>query len=158
MPPLTVVWGVGNEIMRDDAAGIRAAELVRERGLPWIRVSICGVLPENHIAPLREISPRLLLVIDAADFGEKPGEIRLLRVCDIGGSVFSSHGIPIGVLLEPFEKNTRIVIIAIQPQDTGLGEGLSQPVAKAVKSVAGAVCDGTWENFPFIHSENLSPR
>ncbi len=158
MDQTTVVWGVGNEIMGDDAAGVRTAELIMERRIPWIRVSLCGVLPENHIAPLREISPGLLLVIDAADIGGRPGDIRLLKASDAAGAVFSSHGIPVGVLLAPFEKTTRIVIIAIQPQNIGLGEVLSRPVAEAVKTVADAVCDGTWEEFPYLHSENLSPR
>ncbi|HCR38699.1 MAG TPA: hypothetical protein DIV80_04410 [Synergistaceae bacterium] len=154
----TFVWGVGSEIMGDDAAGIWAARMVMERGLPWIRVFLCGVLPENHIAPLRQSPPERLLIIDAADFGGEPGDIRLLGIRDVAGAVLSSHGIPLGVLLAPFEEKTCIRIIAIQPMYTGLREGLSPPVEKAARKAAEAVCSGTWDRFPPLHSENLSPR
>lgn len=154
----TFVWGVGNEIMGDDAAGICAARMVMERDLPWIRVFLCGVLPENHMTPLREAPPERLLIMDAADFGGEPGDIRLLETRDIAGAVLSSHGIPIGVLLAPFEEKIFIRIIAIQPLYTGLREGLSPPVEKAVRKAAAAVCSGTWDRFPPLHSENLSPR
>ena len=144
--------------MGDDAAGIWAARMVMERGLPWIRVFLCGVLPENHIAPLRQSPPERLLIIDAADFGGEPGDIRLLGIRDVAGAVLSSHGIPLGVLLAPFEEKTCIRIIAIQPMYTGLREGLSPPVEKAARKAAEAVCSGTWDRFPPLHSENLSPR
>jgi hydrogenase 3 maturation protease len=144
--------------MGDDAAGICAARMVMERGLPWIRVFLCGVLPENHIAPLRQSPPERLLIIDAADFGGEPGDIRLLGIRDVAGAVLSSHGIPLGVLLASFEEKTCIRIIAIQPMYTGLREGLSPPVEKAARKAAEAVCSGTWDRFPPLHSENLSPR
>lgn len=158
MEGLTFVWGIGNELMGDDAAGIQAAEMVEARALPWIRVFLCGVLPENHLAPLRENLPENLLIIDAADCGCEPGEIRLLGLRDVEGAAFSSHGIPLSILLAPFEGVTRVRIIAIQPAFTGLREGLSPPVEAAAACVAKAVCDGTWIEFPPLHSENLSPR
>ncbi len=158
MEGLTFVWGMGNELMGDDAVGIRAAEMVKARALPWVRVFLCGVLPENHLAPLRETPPESLIIIDAADCGGEPGETRLLRLQDVEGSALSSHGIPLSILLAPFEGVTRVRIIAIQPAFTGLREGLSPPVEAAAASVAKAVCDGTWVEFPPLHSENLSPR
>jgi len=159
MKGLTFVWGMGNELMGDDAVGIRAAEMVKTRALPWVRVFLCGVLPENHLAPLREAPPENLIIIDAADCGGEPGETRLLGLRDVEGAALSSHGIPLSVLLAPFEGGaTRIRIIAIQPAFTGLREGLSPPVETAAARVAEAVCNGTWGEIPPLHSENLSPR
>ena len=158
MKGLTFVWGMGNELMGDDAVGIRAAEMVKTRALPWVRVFLCGVLPENHLAPLREAPPENLIIIDAADCGGEPGEARLLGLRDVEGAALSSHGIPLSVLLAPFEGATRIRIIAIQPAFTGLREGLSPPVETAAARVAEAVCNGTWGEIPPLHSENLSPR
>ncbi|MDO9508846.1 MAG: hydrogenase 3 maturation endopeptidase HyCI [Thermovirgaceae bacterium] len=158
MRPITVVWGVGNEMMGDDAAGIYAAELVRSKKIPWIRVFLCGTLPENYISPLEKISPGTLLIIDAADMGIKPGEIRLLKTGEIGEAAFSTHGIPIGVLLAPFEPGLRVRILAIQPLGTRLGDEISQPVRIAAEKTAGAVCDRSWGNFPQLQRENLSPR
>lgn len=158
MHPVTAIWGVGNEIMGDDAAGIFAAELIRKRGLPWIRVFICGTLPENYIATLGTLSPKTLLIIDAADMGERAGDIRLLRVADIGGAAFSTHGFPLGVLLAPFESRIQIRIIAIQPLDTRLGCKISRQIRSAARKVAEAVCEGSWESLPPFQRENLSPR
>lgn len=158
MHPVTVVWGVGNEMMGDDAAGICAARLIERRSLPWIRVFICGTLPENYMAPLRKAGPETLLIIDAADIGERAGEIRLLEMADIGGAAFSTHGIPLGVLLAPFEPKLRVRIIAIQPLETRLGEGISPQVRTAAQIAADAVCESRWENIPPFQRQNLSPR
>lgn len=158
MHPVTAVWGVGNEIMSDDAAGIRSARLIEKRNLPWISVFICGTLPENYIAPLEKLSPGTLLIIDAADMGERAGEIRLLKISDIGGAAFSTHGLPLGMLLAPFEAKIRIRMIAIQPLDTRLGGKMSHQVRRAVQAAATAVCDNSWESFPSLQRQNLSPR
>jgi len=155
---ITVVWGVGNEIMGDDAAGIYAAGLVRRRNIPWIRVFDCGTLPENYIYPLEKIRPDTLLIIDAADIGVEPGEIRLLKTDETGGAAFSTHGIPIGVLLAPFEPGLRVRILAIQPLGTRLGDEMSPPVRAAAERAAEAVCSRSWGRFPPIQRENLSPR
>ena len=158
MHSVTAVWGVGNEIMGDDAAGIRTAQLIERKGLPWIKVFICGTLPENFIAPLEKVGPETLLIIDAADMGERAGEIRLLRIADIGGAAFSTHGIPLGVLLAPFESRIQIRMIAIQPLDTGLGCKISRQVRSAARKVAAAVCENSWGSLQPFQRQNLSPR
>lgn len=158
MKPVTVVWGVGNEIMGDDAAGIYAAGLVRKRNIPWIRVFDCGTLPENYISPLEKILPETLLIIDAADIDAEPGEIRLLRINETCGAAFSTHGIPVDVLLAPFEPGLRIRILAIQPLSTRLGDEMSPPVRSAAERAAVAVCSRSWGRFPPLQRENLSPR
>lgn len=158
MDSKTVVWGIGNEIMGDDAAGLYTAGIIKGRNIPWIITFLCGTLPENYTATLERIRPETLLIIDAADMGKKAGDTRLLRIPEIGGSSFSTHGIPIGVLLAPFEKLFRIRIIAIQPLRSRLGEGISPPVRAAAKSAADAVCERRWGNIPALQRENLSPR
>jgi len=155
---VTVVWGTGNEIMGDDAAGIVAARLIAERSLPWIRVFFCGTLPENYISTLEHGEIETLLILDAADLGEKPGTMRLLRSSEAAGASFSAHGIPIGLLLEPFEPRLRIRIIAIQPLSNRLGDGISLPVLAAAERAADAVCGRSWGKIPPLQRENLSPR
>ena len=158
MHSVTAVWGVGNEIMGDDAAGICSARLIKRKDLPWIKVFLCGTLPENYISPLERLSPKTLLIIDAADIGERAGEFRLLRISDIGGTAFSTHGIPLGILLAPLEPKILIRIIAIQPLETKLAGNISPQVRAAARKVASAVCENSWENIPPLQRQNLSPR
>ena len=117
-----------------------------------------GVTAGAGVLALEKISPWTLLIIDAADMGEKAGEIRLLRISDISGAAFSTHGIPLGILLAPFEARIHIRIIAIQPLDTGLSLEISPQARSAARKVADAVCQNRWDSFQPFQRQNLSPR
>ena len=158
MPATTMVWGMGNEIMGDDAAGIYCAGLIRDRNIPWIKVFLCGTLPENYLCTIERIRPETLLLVDAADMGISPGEVRLLSLSDIGGAAFSTHGIPADLLLRPHESSVRIRIIGIQPLETVPGAGISPRVRSAALMAADAVCGRYWGRIPALQRQNRSPR
>jgi len=158
MPGRTLIWGIGNEIMGDDAAGLFCAELLRQRNIPWIHVCLCGTLPENYICTIERIHPETLLLLDASDMGLPPGETRLLSLSDIGGTAFSTHGIPADVLLSPYEASVRIRIIGIQPLRNTPGAGISPQVRSAAERAADAVCRRSWGNIPAFQRQNRSPR
>jgi len=121
------VWGVGNILLGDDAVG------------PFVSIQLggidCGTTPENYISKLRVNPPEILIIIDAADMGLKAGSVRILNFTEINDDFVTSHGIPLSILLEQFNKSISIFLIGIQPKQTTLGEPLSPEVKAAAEFV-----------------------
>lgn len=138
--PLRVALvGVGNELNGDDAAGNQvASRLMAIKDLPASFLSFdAGSLPENASGPLRRFAPDLVVLVDAADFGGHPGEIRWLEAKQIGGLSASSHTLPLSVLgkfLEA-ELHCRVAYLGIQPEQLTFTADLSPTVAQAVDEV-----------------------
>ncbi len=154
----TVLWGLGNELLGDDAAGIIAARRIAAIAPKGWTVSECSTVPENFLRDLAEDKAQRLIVVDAADMGLEPGEIRLLTLDDAKDFSFSTHGLALSLLLEPYTDSLEIVIIAIQPLTFAPGTSLSEEAKKAVDSVVSAIPNCSWKNFPRLHQENRSPR
>lgn len=153
----TTLWCVGNPLLSDDGAGPALFSQLAASPPEGLTVVDCGTTPENYLAPLRKSPPALLIVADAAEMGLPPGSLRRMELGDAGGISFSSHGIPLSLLLEPLKNTMKIVVIGIQPEVRGFGDGLSSPVARAVSSVAEILREGRLEELP-PYQENRSPR
>ncbi len=67
---------VGNNMMGDDGAGPLLAQLCRDHPVGWSVIE-GGTMPEDSLHLIRKIQPRRVLVVDAADFGEKAGKCAL---------------------------------------------------------------------------------
>ncbi|MDD5054531.1 MAG: hydrogenase maturation protease [Candidatus Nanoarchaeia archaeon] len=104
------IIALGNELRKDD-------------GIALILASDLGAVkaftnPENFINPGEEV-----IVVDAVDFGDKPGSVKEFSCKDICEfAISTTHNCNVSVL----EKLCKIKkIIGIQPKDTGYGKGLS---------------------------------
>ncbi|GHS85295.1 hydrogenase 3 maturation endopeptidase HyCI [Synergistales bacterium] len=144
-----LVWGVGNVLMGDDAVGCEVVRLLRERG---VNATDCGTTPENHIATLKKNPPSTLIIVDATDMGLQPGSHALISLDKLDATLESSHGLPLSVLLAPFENSIETAVIGIQPLSLALGSPLSEVVADAARRVAEIIANGELAN-----SQYLSP-
>ena len=72
----TTVWGLGNPLLRDDAAGLEVVRLLGEKKLPNFSLRRCDLAPANYLATLEGERPRRFLLIDASDMGLPPGPRR----------------------------------------------------------------------------------
>ena len=135
----TILWCIGSPILLDDGAGPALFAELEAFPAEGVTPVNCETTPENWTAPLRKNPPLVLMVADAADMGLPGGSVRRMNLEDTGGITFSSHGIPLSVLLEPFKNSVEIRVIGIQPERRGFGEGLSPEVSRAVQSVAQAI-------------------
>lgn len=138
------VWGVGNVLLGDDAAGCRVVELLSVAGMEG--AIDCGTTPENYIATLRKNSPCTLLIVDAAEMGLLPGECRLMSLSEMEAVADTSHGIPLSMLLEPFRREMEIVALGIQPESLQLGAPLSALVNNATHCVAEMILRNEWRS------------
>ena len=110
-----LVMCIGNPIGGDDALGPYIARKLKKLNIDVI--NSCTT-PENYTSIVKKINPKKLILIDAADMGLKPGEIRIIPKEKIGVMTISTHGIPASVLMNYLEKYVKeIFLIGIQPKN-----------------------------------------
>lgn len=109
-----LVMCIGNPQGGDDAVGPYIAKKLKKLN---IDVVDCRTTPENYTNIVKQLNPKRLIIIDAAEMGLKPGEIRIVPKEKIGVMTISTHGLPISLLMDYLEKYVKeVILIAIQPQ------------------------------------------
>jgi hydrogenase 3 maturation protease len=137
------VLGIGSVQRSDDAAGMYFIELLSGLTKRDDFLLIAGsTAPENFTGVIKDFSPDVLFVVDAAHMGLLPGDVKVLPACDIGGVTFSTHMLPLNVMLEYLqsESSCDLVFIGIQPQSTDYGFSMCDDVKKSVEQLAGDFC------------------
>jgi hydrogenase maturation protease len=133
-----LVAGVGNVFLGDDGFGPEAARRLAARPLPdGVRVVDYGIRGMHLAYDLLE-GYDLLVVLDAAPRGGRPGDVVLLEVgeADLGDGDFDAHGMePTSVLASLGSLGGRLprtLVVGCEPADTAAGMGLSPPVEAAL--------------------------
>jgi hydrogenase 3 maturation protease len=130
-----VVVGVGNTLRADDGAGCMVADRLRvgREGT----VFDVGQTPENFMAPIRRATPDVVLLVDAADFGGDPGEVRWATAADVGGMMLGTHAAPLSMFMSILESETGAVVrlLAVQVGITTLSGEISKEVAHTVDTL-----------------------
>jgi hydrogenase 3 maturation protease len=142
-----VLLGVGSELRGDDAAGLLVAEKVKSQRSK-VKVLLGGTAPENLTGEIKRLKPSHLLIVDAADFKAEPGAIKLLDPREIGGFSFSTHSLPLKVMIDFIlaDHQCEVVIVAIQPADVNFGAPLSPAVKQACAAAAQAILFGAGDH------------
>ncbi len=133
------VMGIGSELRSDDAAGMHVAKILgetaRDSGVLVIQGSTA---PENFTGVIKRYRPDKLFLVDAAMMGSPPGEIGVVPAGDIGGISFSTHMLPLPILLNylKLEIGCEVVFIGIQPKCTDQGLSMCGEVKSAAELLA----------------------
>lgn len=131
----TVIVTVGNEFRGDDGAGVMFGELVRG-AVPW-RVIDGGDAPENITSLVVAYSPEVVLIADAKDFGEKPGDSMLAKSGDISPGGISTHGtLTLFADYVAHATGARVYVLGFQPERIGFDEHMSPAVEESVRRMA----------------------
>lgn len=139
--PRFVVMGIGNDLKGDDGVGWYVTEKVGERvgkdkNLLLLKTSV----PENHIKEVSDFSPKLLVIVDAADFGKPPGTVKLIQEYQISRTAISTHSSPLTIFLRLYQADESlkkpVMIIGIQRESNEFGQPMSAPVKSAGDTVA----------------------
>jgi len=128
--------GIGSTLRSDDAAGMFFIERIRELVQQDRMLPIAGsTAPENFTGVIKEFVPDKLFIIDAAHMGIKPGEARVVPASDIAGVSFSTHMLPLPVMLKYLEAEVgcEVVFIGIQPKCTEQGLFMSEEVKRGTE-------------------------
>lgn len=135
----TAVLGVGSVLRSDDGAGMYFVEklsgLIERENLLLIGGSTA---PENFTGVIREFKPAVLFIVDAAHMGLTPGEIHVLDPDEITGMSFSTHMLPLPLMLNylAMELDCEVVCIGIQPASTEQGLEMCAEVTAAATDLA----------------------
>ena len=129
--------GVGNTLCGDDGFGPQLiAELKPTLGKRAIDGSIA---PENWAGYILKIAPKNLIIADAVTFEGEPGEIGVFSAEDMLEGLPATHGPGMGLLFDYLMKqlpSLRIIILAVNPVRTGLGNPLSPEIKKSMKYIS----------------------
>jgi hydrogenase 3 maturation protease len=134
------ILGAGSRLKADDAAGVMVSDRLMERfgaELPGLRIASGETAPENFTGDIKRFAPDHLIIVDAADFGAAPGSVSTIEPCVVSGVSFSTHMLPMKVMLQYLgqELACQVTILGIQPVLTDFGADMSAPVTDAVEEV-----------------------
>jgi len=114
--------GAGSVLCGDDAAGMLVASAVKEKAeeRPGLLSLEGSTAPENFCGVLRAYQPELILLVDAAFMDVSVGEIHFLNPREIKSIPFSTHMLPLSVLVDYLQQETTasVAVIGIQPGNT----------------------------------------
>lgn len=132
------VLGVGSELRGDDVAGMVAAEILLKAKRKNIAVFLGATAPENFTGEIKRFKPTHLFIIDAADTSAKPGTIDLISPEVVGGVSFSTHMMPLKIMVDYMKQEIvcETWIIGIQPAVLKFGSKPSKVVIDAAIEVA----------------------
>lgn len=128
---LVLIAAMGNEFRQDDGVAKAVVSEISDLNYDNLMVLNDG---NNGISLIDFLDtsgvPGLVVLVDAADFCAKPGEVKIFDLKDArkgGFSSVSTHTYDIFRLLEMYPQAT-VKIVGIQPKVTGWGIGLSKEV------------------------------
>jgi hydrogenase maturation protease len=147
----TMVAGIGNIFLSDDAFGVELARRLNSETLPnGVRVVDYGIRGMHLAYDLLEMAPATTILLDAVSRGGEPGTIYVLEirdgdVPDLKPSAVDAHGMApdaVLALLDNLGGNAgRTLLVGCEPVSTEEGIGLSTTVAEAVNRAVGVVMD-----------------
>jgi hydrogenase 3 maturation protease len=138
------ILGAGSCLMADDAAGVLITDALIERfGEETEHFSIFtgSTAPECFTGVIKRFRPDHVLLIDAADIGGEPGELCSIDPTVVDGVSFSTHMLPLKVMLEYLNKEIgcRTTIIGIQPVSLDFDGDMTPAVKKTVDELTQAL-------------------
>ena len=146
----TLVAGVGNVFLRDDAFGVEVVRLLDGQPRPpGVQIRDYGIRGVHLVYELLD-GCDLFVLIDAAARGEEPGTVSVLEVDlpdpeSLPQPVMDAHDLTpdaiFALLASLGGRPGRCLVVACEPADVSAGMGLSEPVRRALPHAVRAVQD-----------------
>lgn len=140
-----VILCIGNPLRGDDGLGYYIAKRLIERGIK--NVINAETAPENYLLKIVNIRPKILIIIDAINFNQRPGTIffsDLSRVNIIHAGILTTHNVPLDLMIKLIKQllgiEIKAYLLGIQVKQVELGAGLSSEVRRSADLVTKALC------------------
>jgi len=130
-----VIVGMGNPLKGDD--GLGPYLIKRLKGKVRAHLIDGGSAPENYVGKIASLKPDTILVIDACDLGWTPGRMELIEIEKMRNTGYSTHNTSPGVFMNYLKEETGadVFMLAVQPKEVRLGDGVSSPVERAMERI-----------------------
>jgi hydrogenase maturation protease len=128
-----VILGMGNTLSSDDGLGSILASRIKDK-VPYT-VYDTGANPENYLGKIIKDKPDNIVIIDAVDFGAKPGDYAVFEDKEIKTvNLYSTHNASISLTINYLQSNLEvdIIVLAIQPKSVAFGDKISQEVENTI--------------------------
>ena len=129
-----LVLTVGNAMMGDDGAGPYLADKLQASPLPgWLHID-GGIAPENVVHRVRELQPDRIVLVDAAEIGEKAGTLKVIPPETIADMfIFSTHNMPLNFLIDELKTFVpEVIFIGVQPAIVAFSFPMTEMVSGAM--------------------------
>lgn len=135
------VLGIGSELCADDAAGMLLVRELRSMvaAQPFESLAFEGFeggnAPENTTGFISAFKPTHILLVDAAEIGASIGEYREIPAEEIPDVCFSTHTLPLKIIVDYLGKATGAIVsvIGIQPGNLDFGNQPTPEIQNGVK-------------------------
>ena len=131
LPDDILLVGMGNSLKADDGIGPEICSQLKET-FPD-NVIDTGTVPENYIQVIIKKTPKVILFIDAIDFGAPAGTIRIFDPGQLSAGGITTHTLSPRLLCDMISQSipAKIYFIGIQPKSMTIGCPMSQEVELA---------------------------
>ena len=146
----TLVAGVGNVFLRDDAFGVEVVRMLAGRpASDGVEIGDFGIRGVHLVYELLD-GCDLFVLIDAAQRGYDPGTVTVLEIGPLQARaqavpLMDAHGLApddiFAMLASMGVRPGRTLLVACEPADLSAGMGLSDPVRAALPHAIRAVED-----------------
>ncbi|WP_421201128.1 hydrogenase maturation peptidase HycI [Aeromonas enteropelogenes] len=129
-----LVLTVGNAMMGDDGAGPYLADKLQAAPLPgWAHID-GGIAPENVVYKVRELQPARVVLVDAAEIGEKAGTLKVIPPDTIAEMfIFSTHNMPLNFLIDELKTFVpEVIFVGVQPAIVAFSFPMTEMVSEAM--------------------------
>ncbi len=132
------IVGIGSPIRGDDAVGLYVLDLLKNMKLGDTLLLRTETVPESYTGKLRDFNPTHVILVDAANFRGKPGEVRVISTNSISGARLSTHNLPLNLYADYVRSSIcpNLILIGIQGVNIDLGEELTPEVENGAKNLA----------------------
>ncbi len=146
---MKLLMGIGNDLRGDDGVGVYVAREFKKICPAEWDVIVAGEVPEDFTLDIKKSRPELLVLVDAAIMGLKPGEIRRVPVKKISRVAFSTHGMPLSLFLDYIEEYVgSFVLIGVEPRSMEFGSAMSDEVVRAAHKLLEILASENLEGIP----------
>lgn len=129
----TLLITIGNPLRADDGLGPFVGESVNFKSSEC-RVINAYTTPENIAQTAINFRPEKIVLLDAAHFGGRPGELRIIPLEHINqAAVISTHSFPLSVTFSVVREDTgaELVALGVEPASMEYEEGLTPAVKES---------------------------
>ncbi len=136
-----VLMGIGNPMRGDDAVGVTIIHRLQNAALPGVMLLNTETVPESFIGKVESYNPTHVLLLDAANFGGRPGESKLIDPTQIGLQAVSTHSLPLTIFISYIEKSLgiKVLLLGIQPKLVAFSEDMTPELVEAAERIAGTL-------------------
>src|SRR5512139_302112 len=150
MKTKTLVLGIGNTLLTDEGVGVHVLQALEPELADWPDVTLLdgGTLSFTLAGPIEEADA--LIVVDAANIKNKPGEWSLLKGEEMDAFLMSNRKASVhevgltdlrAIAILAGHWPEKRAMLAIQPQTIDWGEQPTAAVAAAIAPVCAAIIE-----------------